>query len=428
MRLARSIIAIFLFLVQGFVFSETTLPPIVASLTFDRDVAYIKEQIHVTLRVGYPESAFAMTQSKLRVSNAELFSLHKSEALESYQSLSYRFIETRYALFGSSAGSIELSGITFNATLPVSAGSGGSNPVINAVIEPQSIVVQEMPVTNFPAGADQWLAASQINISSKWPVFEEPLNPGIPVSRQIVIKVTGQHPAAVSEEINLKLPDGLRAYPASAITAVDKTVEGLEGSVVLPVTLVASKGGEYVLPEISLPWWDINDQQWRVAILPAGQLDIVETDGGGLSGNYNRALWLMCLLVMGLCFVCLWLWRRPVLSVQKKNQITSEKAAWQGLKQSVNHGSDADVRQAIVVWAQYHYPADSGTGLDQLCQRNPQLDGLVIVLEKRLYAKEGSVDLDRPRLMQVLAGIRKKARRQAGQSHETDSIYPQSIH
>lgn len=426
MRVCLSFILLLLILAPSFGYSENTLPPIVASLELDRREAFVKEQIQVTLRVGYPPGAFGMTQSKLQVSNAELFSLHKTEVVENYQGLSYRFIETSYALFGNAKGLVNLSGITINATLPVSAGEGGTNPTLQAVIDPQSVSVREMPLQDTLV-AGKWLAASQVTISSEWPVFEGSLNPGMPLTRHIVVKVSGQHPAAVSGEFLDSLPDGLRAYPGPSITTIDKTPEGLNGSVTLPVTLVASKAGKYVLPELTVPWWDIDGRQWRVAILPARDLDIVDADAAGLVTNYKRGLMLLGLLIVSLCFVCFRLWRRPLTVRQTRELVISEKSAWKRLKKSVATGGDTEIRQAILAWSNCHGPAELSAGLDPFCQRFPQLKEFFCTLEKRLYAKDTSVELDRQRLGRVLADVRNKALREGRKVSVKNNLYPESI-
>ena len=434
MRLLRALLLLLLSTIPAAIYGETTLPELVATLELDRKEALVKEQILLKLKVGYPIGAFALTQTTLTASNAELVSLQKSESTEKHNGLPYKFVQTTYALFANSAGQINLAAINFNALLPVSAGGSNSNrnPEINAVIEPGSININPAPVDH-PALVNnntphQWLAASDVTLTSQWQLREEALVPGLPMVRKIVINVSGQHPAAVNHSLDMRLPDGLRAYPAAVDSVIEKKPDGLGGSVTLPVTLVASAPGIYNLPAISIPWWDINQQKWRKAVLSEEILEIIPAQDNK-NRSFGSAIWiavatglgLMCLAIPGLIY-----FSQKHKSDRHQSPV-SEKHAWHLLQKSVKTGVDQDTRTALLGWATAIDPEQSVVRLEQVANRFPQLRPVVFSMNQRLYGRSQRSATDKQTMLRALRDARQSVLAKKNIVVDSKGLYPKRI-
>ena len=429
MRLQHTLLLLLFSIIPATGTGETTLPQILATLDFDREEAMVKEQILLTLRVGHPAGAFAKTQTTLTAGSATLVSLKKTESTEKHRGMIYDFVQTTYALFANSAGEITLSGMSFNALLPVSAGGSDStiNPEINASIESTSIKINPAPV-NHPALKDtkhQWLAASDVTMTSQWALPEETLTPGLPLQRTIVINVSGQLPAAVAESLNMHLPDKLRAYPAAVSRVIEKTASGPGGSVTLPVTLVAGTAGKFILPEISLPWWDINQRKWRTAVLGEEVLEVIPLQ------NSKKFPVRIALAIAAAGLICLAIavafsLRRRLQHAQIQPQL-SEKQAWRLLKQSVRSGNDRDTRNAMLTWARSLTPGQSITRLEQLSARYPKLHPVVSPINQRLYGRSQKPVANRQSTLKALKDVRQSVLAENKINIKSKGLYPERI-
>ena len=439
----RSLLAIVLTAVctiSAGIHAETVLPELLATLEFDRKEALVKEQILVKLRVGYPPGAFGMSQSTLEAGNAELVSLRRSESIENHNGHPYRFVQTEYVLFGNSPGQINLSPMQFNALLPVSAGgiNSKSNPEISTTIQSKSINIHPAllspPVNSNQNSQYQWLAASDVTMTSQWGSGEDPLVPGLPVHRQIVIHITGQHPAAVPELPDMQIPDGLRAYPEAATRVIEKNQHGLSGSVILPFTLVAGAAGRYELPEITLPWWDINHRKWRNAVLGKETLEITPS-ANSKPGRYREmalAAGLLLFTSAGLLYLIYYFFIRNSLRSQSP---LSEKQAWRRVRKSVkklNANNYSDLRAALQYWALTLDPDHPVVNLEQLAERFPPSQPVLNTIDQSLYSRSQRPLLSRQLILKTLTDLRQSMLMQSPLTQtkgreNNNRLYPENI-
>ncbi len=134
--------------------------------------------------------------------------------------------------------------------------------------QPYSLTVEPIP-TQYTGNT--WLPAENVNLSQSWQ--NDSFTLGEPVTRVITLTANGltsnQLPQLVLPEV-----DGVKQYAATPETDQhysDRLVSTLE----LEVTLIPSKVGVLTLPEIRVPWWDVNANQMREAILEAVTVEVM---------------------------------------------------------------------------------------------------------------------------------------------------------
>ena len=246
--------------------------------------------------------------------------------------------------------------------------------------------------------------------------------------RKIVINVSGQHPAAVNHSLDMRLPDGLRAYPAAVDSVIEKKPDGLGGSVTLPVTLVASAPGIYNLPAISIPWWDINQQKWRKALLSEEILEIIPVQGNK-NRSFDNTFWvavatglgLVCLAIPGLIYF------RQTHKRARHQSALSEKHAWHLLQKSVKTGVDQDTRTALLSWAKAINPEQSVVRLEQVANRFPQLRPVVFSMNQRLYGRSQRSATDKQTMLRALRDARQSVLAKKNIVVDSKGLYPKRI-
>ena len=415
--------------------AETSLPELLATMEFDRKEALVKEQILVKLKVGYPPDAFGMSQTTLEAGNAELVSLQKSESIEYHSGLPYRIVQTDYALFGNSPGQIDLSAMHFDALLPVSAGGidSKSNPAISTSIQSKSIKIHPAltdPVVNINQNVQQqWLAASSVSLTSQWGTGKENLVPGLPVQRQIIINVTGQNPAAVPDSLDMQIPDGIRAYPEAANVVTEKHKHGLSGTVTLPFTLVAGVSGTYELPEINLPWWDINHRKWRQAVLSKETLEIGVSAKPKTTKYRELAFPWLVLSITSATLLCLFSFLYNQSRAGPRPPV-SERQAWRRVRKSVRSlkaDNYHNLRKALLDWALTLDTDHPIANLEQLSEISPQSRPLIKTIDQSLYSRSQRSLLQKQLILKTLTDMRERLLAQGKARKNNRGLYPENI-
>ncbi len=415
---------------HGAVRSSGTLPDLLVSLEFDRTEAFIKEQVIATLKIGYPPGAFGMTHSPFKASNADLHILKKTKYIEEVEEIPYSFVQTRYALFGNTAGTMDISAINFNALLPVAAGGVNStvNPTIKAVIQPHSLTVLAVPAHDSASDKTvRWLAASDLTIKAHWNLTDEILSPGLPVQRQVIVDIVGQHPASVPVRVDWNMPDGMRAYPGVALNSLVKSDTGLRGSVTMPVQVVASRAGSFQLPEITIPWWDINQRQWRQSTLAAETLEVIAGRKSSDTYFYKGAVLALGMICTGLLLWCFALWRQVSINANRQS-VLSERQLWKKIQKTIKRREYPQLRKDTLLWARALYNDPSIVRLDQLYDCHPKLQGLFSETDKAIYGDGKYCDFhfDSDELVAALTTIRRDYFSRREDSSKSRGLYPES--
>jgi len=147
---------------------------------------------------------------------------------------------------------------------------------VTAFIEGITIDVLERPVAI--QGNDFWLPVSNLTLEESWSTDINNLKVGDSVVRTVTMTADGLDGAVLPpfgpEEI-----EGLNLYPDPA--EIERTfVEGaIVGTRIETTSIVPIASGNVLIPEISIPWWNINTNQQEVTIIPTTRLVIATITG-----------------------------------------------------------------------------------------------------------------------------------------------------
>jgi hypothetical protein len=183
----------------------------------------------------------------------------------------YRVLERRYAIFPQKSGTLRVAPLEFVGEI-VEPGQAGSFSGLFARGRRVRLATRAFEIEVRPRPAQSqgatWLPATDLQIEEVWPDDASAAQVGTPITRTVRILARGlrgdQLPA-----IALAAPPGLRAYPDQPATRTGTDRDAVRGEREQRVALIPERPGEMVLPEIRVPWWDIERDAEAYAVLPA---------------------------------------------------------------------------------------------------------------------------------------------------------------
>lgn len=248
----------------------------------NKESVYVQEQLLFTVRLYYTINGIRnpqFTELEMEDSVIQLIgSPNQYEKLIDGQR--YGVYEKRYVIFPQRSGPHEIPDILFRGEVT----DGSSNFVfrnlntrrVTAFIEGITIDVMERPAS--VQADDFWLPVSNLTLEENWSTDINNLKVGDSVVRTITMTAAGLD-GAVLTPFGPSEIEGLNLYPDPA--EIERTfVDGaIVGTRIETTTIVPTDSGSVVIPEISIPWWNVNTDQLEATIIPATRLLIATIEG-----------------------------------------------------------------------------------------------------------------------------------------------------
>lgn len=212
-----------------------------------------------------------------------------SEGTELVNGIRYRTITRRYAITPQRSGNFTIAPPTFSGEM-----IDRDNARYNYFARTKTVVQQAEPIDievravpdSFPGS---WLVAGLVTLNEEWSPDITSLKQGEPVTRTITLSAVdvaeNQLPELVQE-----FPDGLRLYQEQPQTKSAERNGRLVAQKIFTTAVIATKGGELVLPEVKLPWWNSQTRQLAWATLPARTLTVEASASAPVNDAVTRPL------------------------------------------------------------------------------------------------------------------------------------------
>ena len=140
--------------------------------------------------------------------------------------------------------------------------------------DPLTIAVEPIPAPPDEYRDAAWLPAREVEISEEWSREFDELTAGEPVSRNITVAALGQLETQIPATEPPETP-GINVYPDRPALNRRVVADGIVGIRTDQYAMIGSQAGEVVLPAVELPWFDVDDEEWRVARLPEQTVTIL---------------------------------------------------------------------------------------------------------------------------------------------------------
>jgi len=330
-----------------------------------------------------------------------------------YRGETYLITEQQYAIFPDQAGPLIIDGPRLELS---------GTPDLDAVeIQGETLEVEVLDPA-YTSTQGLWLPAERLTLEESWNPPDN-LKPGDRFTRELTLTVTGipaeklpQLTPMLSDDVYIELQDVSLTESASQFGLVSTRRETV---VIEPLGI-----GDFILPAIDLPWWDIGLDRGRHAALPArqfhvspppimdGLIDSAQASADStLNGQalpaadrYQILIALLTLLSLSSSLGWLYTWSklRKFRADDSAEQLEEENRRRRKLLQA-NERAERNTFQALAIacqqnnallakarlteWAQNFWPERSIDSLEAICDaaRNQTLDYLVLDLEQQLH-------------------------------------------
>ncbi len=428
--------------------------------------AYVQSQLHYTVKIFTAVNFLDASLEPLEVDNAVVEGGSDRRYNTQIDGRYYRVIERRYSIYPQASGELEIPALTFQARV---------EGYRQSLLDPGKLVIKrsrEHRVTVLPPPAEfsgpVWLPARQLNLSQHWSSDPTALKVGDSITRTVSLQADGllgsQLPALPATELA-----GAKLYPDKAKIENGDEQSPWTGVRSEATAIIPTAPGEFLLPEIRIPWWNTETQQMEVAVLPefrfsvapaAGSAaDTAATSGGptaARSGNgaqvgasasrdgatdtvtvYRRDPLLLgaiaLLLVSNLLFALAWLRSRQgrqqiaaAASLSGEAQpATTERDAFNALKSACAQNADAaELRRHLLSWGAAY--CGHPVTLTELGERVPELATLGRALDAQLYGSGGAAIDSRALLAAVSERRKTPYSTTTGKNETLQPLYPAS--
>jgi hypothetical protein len=244
---------------------------------------YVQSQVIYTLRLyrAVPTANASLDEPQVAKGNAVIERLDEDKNYQTQvNGKRYSVVERKYAVYPQTSGAITISPVKFE---------GQVAPDTFSLLDPfgprpKTVVQMSAPVTlnvkPVPAGftGGHWFPAKHVTLTEEWskdpPVFKV----GEPITRTLVLTADGQTSSQLPE-LPQWVPGGFRSYPDQPQLKDNKNRNGIVGSREEKTALIPNRPGAYVLPAITIPWWNVNTGTMEKATLPQHRITVAPAAG-----------------------------------------------------------------------------------------------------------------------------------------------------
>ena len=371
----------------------------------DERSVYVQSEVILTVTLQQAINLDGGEISNFDIPDAVVENLERRSFQRRVGNRTWLVTELRYAVYPQKSGALSIPAIGFTAR-EVQPGRSLLGARLGRRLRmastPLEIDVKSVP-TSFPG--EVWLPARALTLEENWSIDPASLNVGDSTTRTLTLTARGlqgsQLPPLSSVQGAVNIPE-LRFYPDQESIDQSELAEGLQGRRVQSEALVARSGGTWTLPEIRVPWWNIETDRLEFATLPARTVVVTaiqtadQINDATLSPNTSTAgttlpLWLWAVSAAGWLVslalgILLWLSRRQTAAPSPapggaKAKSASVRQALVEIRKAAEQQDATLLRKAILQWAGLHHD-----------QRFSSLEALARVSTEPLASRLSAVD------------------------------------
>lgn len=375
---------------------------------------YPNQQLIVTVELSASSNVRDLNGPQLVIKNAVVEPLDQQNFQRVENGIPRQIVVINYAVFAKQAGELIIPVMSYtglkNGRRSV-FGSSGTQVIARS--KQFSIAVSTSPTGT----AHPWFPAENVSIESKWSSSPSDLSVGQPVTRTITITAQGQQANVIPPLTNINTQDALKSYKDQPQLETKKSQQGFVAQRIESEAIVISKNGDYVLPSISVHWWNTKSKKWQQSVLPEQTLNVTGATSSNrieatpleitpptsinmLSNNKPHWFWPIITAFLSLVVLIQFHFLQKVRKhkkrvKQQKKDDTSDAAAWVTLQTAFKSDNSRAIRNGITLWAKAISGSGQPTSLTSLAQANDhhKLEHALEKLDQHLYKQGPKVDM-----------------------------------
>lgn len=341
----------------------------------------------------------------------------------------YRVNELRYVLIPLQSGAIEVAATNFRGQVRQPRrqvlGPDGKVQVIgggmtNIARQASAVTLNVRPIpAAFPFGAN-WLPAKGVRLAGGWVGNVGKGEVGVPLTYGVQLRT--EHYLAHQVELPpLEMPPQFRSYEESPSLNNQAGTDGFTGVYVRNTALIPEQPGNYTIPQLELPWWNVATDSLEYARLAAKSIEVAaapaqtpapaqmappqlgqpdakpparEAPSAKQKGQISW-WWLSLsalLLVAWLGTLFMWWRERHQRQMQAKRIRAAHRARVGEVRRELESaclaGDVSSVRTWLLRWGQMQFPHDQPHNIGELAYKVPVLQKPLDAMNKCIYQKQ----------------------------------------
>ncbi|MGK0249168.1 MAG: hypothetical protein ACI910_001906 [Oleispira sp.] len=356
-------------------------------IKIDTTSTYVQAQVIYTEKLYYSVNHEDATLSEFKVTDAHVVPLGEVRQYNTnINGQQMGVYERRFAIFAEESGEMIIPGQKFSANIVNSYNRWSRGRPVTVIAEPLRIKVKSTPAS-YPQAP--WLPSPELKVSDRWSKPYSEWQVGEPVTRTITINAQGLSGSQLPE-LSLPVVEGVKYYPDQSEHNDKTDNQGIQGFLQQSLAIVPVQSGRVTIPEMRIPWWNLDTNRLEYAILPAQTVIVAapenaiqinssqstntpastlsdSANNSAVMTNQNLGYWIAATLLLLLTntISAFLLWRnnnRPI----KEEIDTTEMSCKESLKQIRKACQENDpliIRQRLQDWSQQEFNI---TRLDQL--------------------------------------------------------------
>lgn len=238
---------------------------------------FVQQQITLTVKLHFAAELKRGSLTEPTLEGANILQIGKDKESENIiNGKRYRIIERVYAISPQKSGNVVLKSPIFSGEIMMPS-TRRSNFLSFADTKPVSVVGDDIALTikAIPAQVyGAWLPSELLALHQEWQPQADQFKVGEPITRTITLTAAGLSEEQLPE-ITMHVPQGLKVYPDQAELHTGLNNERLVSQKVINFAIVASQAGEYLLPEITIPWWNTVTNKAELATISGQKITVL---------------------------------------------------------------------------------------------------------------------------------------------------------
>lgn len=271
--------------------SDTNNAKIKLRANISDEQVYVQQQLIFTVRIYRSVVARNQQITPIRVSNALVEQLGDNSSFDVVKDgNNFRVVEQRYAIFPQQSGEIVIEPLTYSAT--ILEDSDSRSPWQRSQLKPVSLSTQKYTIAVKPKpqnAAEPWLPAKNLELEASWQPANQTFRVGEPANLDLIIKGTGllktQLPSLTFPE-----QEGITIYRDTPQYRQRFNRFGVNSYHFEKIAIIPSQTGDATIPEIKIPWWNVETDQQEYATLPAMSFRVNPSNKQISQGNQQTVI------------------------------------------------------------------------------------------------------------------------------------------
>jgi hypothetical protein len=354
-------------------------------IEIDSTSTYVQAQVIYTEKLYYSVNHEEATLSEFKVTDAHVMPL--GEVRQYNTNINGRRMgvyERRFAIFAEESGEMVIPGPKFSANVVNSYNRWSQGRPVTVVSNPIRIEVKATPVS-YPQVP--WLPSPQIKISDRWSKSYSEWQVGEPITRTITINAQGLSGSQLPE-LSLPVVEGVKYYPDQSEYNDKTDNRGIQGVLQQSLAIVPTQTGQVTLPEMRIPWWNLETNRLEYAILASQTVTVAASENAlkmdssqnnsaltgslasaaimnGQSSGYWTAATLILLLTNIISAFLLWRGKRKPIDKDIDQAEPASKDKLSQIKKACQKNDPFLIRQSLKAWSQQEFGINSLNELGQ---------------------------------------------------------------